>query len=57
MYRTVAKVHNDVIQMLRFTWNCMRARTKTEIQIIKTYTDRIRVCAVYISTLRLTKAL
>ena len=57
MYRTVAKVqHNDVIQMLPVYME-LHARTKTEIQIIKTYTDHIRACAVYISTLRLTKAL
>ena len=55
MYRTVAKVHNDVIQMLPVYME-LHARTKTEIQIIKTYTDRIRACAVYSSTLRLTKA-
>lgn len=56
MYRIVAKVHNDVIQMLPVYME-LHARTKTEIQIIKTYTDRIRACAVYIFTLRLTKAL
>jgi len=49
-------VHNDVIQTLPVYME-LRACTKTEIQIIKTYTDRIRACAVYSSTLRLTKAL